>query len=836
MIENYIYKKESNPDTFWYENKKISLREYQKDLLFYWSGEEDKAEYALFDKSPKCDNLPSIYTDGKFGSYSKISSPLVFDGKNLESLTDNISLSFWLGANNVNGYCTAYITKKGDWEKLPAGDYSLVVQVDGEISRTIVLTLKEGSTFATIKNKLSFELDPNKYNLEVDSEQTTSTSIAIRSTIKGRRFNLFSGTESTDLMSLLEVSEMQYGTVPSENIDIIKLEAENSFLKISHVIATDEEKTVSKLRFSYGQNEITKTTSVEWNNNGIDFDHIEVDIDSSVMYIFINGELLKAVLINPIIRTAELTTLTINGNENNVYSIEELIIKSRLQNKETFNPPVSQLTKYDTTRPYIDFTFSGSKIFANSLSDLTANCSDNISMVLNYDGLFYYYSNGSWRNSDGTYTKSNDSYTFSDYIGDFTFTGKDDLFIRVFFESDGDTEAWIEDLFFTLNDKSIYGDDRTTAAILVGETEFPDETVIDPVTGEETKEPQIIEVGGKELVIQTDQGTTNITFPENTTLDDIIKQIKDMYPEGITSVYRDSADRIVLVSETKGDGAYIIVSGDAADILFGKQKTAQGTDQVKNTLENNYNEFIEKVKEYSSNDLIPIEIKDDQIRLYLQEAINLYKKYRNDDINTYHIQLSGNATDGYEIPAVIEDWHDITNILFRPLFPIGFYTGSFDNDAEDVIALTMVNAMCGKGSMNYGEFYGKGFQSDYYISMMSIQSMEKILGLDPTWRVLNNRLYIFPNNISKYMTVTIEYKAPIDPIKAMRDPYIIQYVYGKIRMAQGEIRSQYGSQLSVSSIQMQFNGDTMYQRGEQAVKDALEGMMKNQEPLGLIWG
>ena len=96
MIENYVYKKESNIDCFWYEDKKIQLRKYQKDLLFYWSGEEDKAEYALYDKSPDFEVAPSIYSGGKFGSYSKISSPLTFNGKNLESLSDNIHISFFL--------------------------------------------------------------------------------------------------------------------------------------------------------------------------------------------------------------------------------------------------------------------------------------------------------------------------------------------------------------------------------------------------------------------------------------------------------------------------------------------------------------------------------------------------------------------------------------------------------------------------------------------------------------------------------------------------------------------------------------------------------------------
>ena len=824
MIENYIYKKESNPNTFWYEDRKISLRKYQKDLLFYWSGEEDKAEYAIYDKSPICEVLPSIYNGGKFGNYSRISSPVSFDGRNFESLTDNLHISFWLGANCLNGYSTIFLEKNGDWDKLSEGDYSFTIQIDGEISNTIIIKLKEGSTFATLKNKLSFELDPNKYNVEVDLDQTTSSTIAVRCLIKGRTFKISAGNDGTDLLSILNQIEKTNGFLPSENIDIIKLEAEHSSFIISHVAVSEEDKTISKLKFTYSQGETTKITSIPWNNNGVDLDHIEVDIDSSVMYVFLNGELLKAVLISPIKRIAEITTLTLNGTENDFYSIEELIIKSKLQNKESFEVPTAQLTKYDTTRPYIDFYFSGNKIFANSLNSLIAKCSDNIDLVLNYGGLFYYYSAGAWRQSDGTYTKSNDSYTFADYINEFTFSGKDEMFIRAFFESDGDTPAWIEDLYFTLKDDSLLGDGSTTPAILVGEKEHNDEE---------------LQIKDKTLIIQTDQGKTEITFPDNLTIDEVIKFIKENYPIGIASIYKDNAGRLVLISETKGDNAYIIVSGNAAEDLFGKTKGAQGTDQIKNTIEDNYNKFIEDVKKYSSNDLIPIEIKDDQVRLYLQEALNIYKKYRSDDINTYSIQLKGNSEIGYEIPPIIEDWHDITDILFRPLFPIGFYTGAFDNDAEDVIALTLVNAMCGKGSTNYGEFYGKGFQTDYYISMMNIQAMERILGLDPTWKVLNNRLYIFPNNISKYLTVTICYKAPVDPIKAMRDPYIIQYVYGKIRMAQGEIRGQYGSNLSAgggTGIAMQFNGDSMYERGKEAVEKAIEGMMKNQEPLGYIWG
>lgn len=819
MIENYIFKQDSDINKFFYENQKISLREYQKDLLLYWSGEEDKCEYALVNKSPDTIEGITICADGKFGSYSKLSKKISFDGANLESLQDNIHLSFWLAASEAESHTTVFLRKKGNWETLPIGDYSFCIQVDGEIQRTAVFTLKKETNFNTLKNKINFELDPSKYKAEVDAEQTTNEVVAVRSTIPGKNITIFDGAESNNLMDFLEVSSVAYGTIPTKEYEISSLVWETGNLKISHVKAEENGITLSKLKFVYKEGEVEKMTTIPWNNNAISLDNIEVDIDSSVMYIFLNGELLKAVLISPIKRVASKTVLTL-GSDEKEYCFEEVIVKSKLQHKENFTPATTQLTKYDTSRPYIDFHYSGKNIFAASLTDLVAECSDNISLVLNYDGLFYYYSAGDWRSSDGSYQKSNDSYTFADYIKEFAFTGKDDLFIRAYFESDGDTEAWIQNLYFTVNEGSIYGDEKATAAILVGEKEF--------------EENETVDVGDKGLKITTDQGTTDIVFPNNMTIEEIVAYIKSQYPEGIASVYKDKVGRLVLVSETKGDNAYIVVSGDAADLLFGKTKSAQGTNPEKDTLKQNYEEFIEKVKEYSSNDLIPIEIKDEQIRLYLDEAINLYKKYRNDEENTYRVQLEGNPTDGYLIPQVIGDWHDITDILFKPLFPIGFYTGSFDNDLEDIVSLSFLNAMTGRGGFN--NFYGKGFVTDYYISLMSIDSMEMALGLQPSWKVYNNRLYIFPNNITKYLTVTICYKAPIDPIKALRDPYIIQYVYGKIRMAQGEVRGQYGSQLSSGGLPVTLNGDSMYERGKAACQEALENMKKEQEPLGFFFG
>lgn len=829
MNENFIYKRESNPFTFWFENGKISLREYQKDLIFYWSGEEDKAKYALFDRTPSYSNLPTISSDGRFGAFSKVSSPLVFNGKNLESLGKTLSLSFWIAANSYNGKYSVKLTKKENFPSLE-GDYSFGINPRGEIQKSIVLNFTNG-TFTTLKNKIGFTLDPT-YNVELsDSDENSFTLTSLNNS----PFTLVPGSEGTDLLSLFDIQVVSYGTIPTHDIDLISLVGEHFSLTISHLVS-------GKLKFEISQGEAKKTTYIDWNNNGIDFDNIEVDLSQSVLYVFLNGKLLKTVLISPIERIAEDTVLTINGEENNVYSYEELILKSAVQNTEDFSPAISQLTKYDTTRPYIDFYYSGNSITKNSLTKLIAETSDNISLVLNYAGNFYYYSNGAWRSSDGSYNKSNDSYTFADYISEFNFDGNEDLFIRAYFESDGDTPAFIEKLYFTISDSAILGDGSETPAILVGK-EFPDEEkeVIkepenpdDEPTKEIVKIPQEIPLKDKELVITTDKGETKVTFEKDLTLDEVVELLNSLFPDGLAKIYRDAADRLVLISETKGDSALITVSGDAADTLFGDTKAAQGKDEEKNTLEKDYEEFIEKIKTYDSKDLIPVEINDDQIRLYLQEAINLYKKYRSDNINTYKVQLKGTPETGYEIPPVIENQHDITDILFRPLFPISFYNG-FDNDLDDVISLSLVNALSGRGLATQS-YYGQGLAQDYYISLMSIDTMEMSLGLKPSWKIYNNRLYIFPNNISKYMTVTILYKAPIDPIEALRDPYILSYCAGKLRQSQGEVRGQYGSTLSTGGLQIQFNADAMYERGKAMVEEAIKGMKDNQEPLGMIWG
>lgn len=812
MNENFIYKLESNPDYFWFEKNQICLREYQKDLIFYWSGEKQEAEYALYDKTPVLEKAPTICSNGKFGSFSKIKSPISFNPKNLESLTDNLSLSCWIGTNVRNGYYTYYLKPNENFSFIP-GDYSLNIQVDKEYSKSLNFKNNSNGSFSSLKNKLSFELDPS-FGIEVDLEQTTDEILAIKSCTPNASFTLSNGTDGIDLLSILDIDRISFGTIPSQDIDLISLSGETCNFKITHVNSNSS----SKLRFTFSSGETTKTTTIDWNNDGYNFDNIEVDIDSSVMYVFLNGELKKAVLISPIVKNREPLTLTINGTEQDYYSIEELIVKSKLQHKETFIPQDFQLTRYNSKIPYIDFHFNGKNIIQNYFDKLVLNCSDGISCVLNYDGFYYYYAAGAWRYSDGNFKQSNDSYTFSSYLNDFAFDGKSDLFIRCFFESNGVENQYISDIYFSLNNSNIL-DGENTPAIIVGKPTF--------------QEDQEIDLNGKDLIVKTDQGTTEINFDKNYTIDDLIRYLNSLFPMGIFKIYKDELGRIVLISETKGDNAFISLSGDAANILFGNNTSNQGKNPEKDDLEKSYDKFIQDVKDYSCNDLIPIEIDDDQIRMYLKEALNIYKKYRSDDYNTYHAHLVGSPEEGYKLPAIIEDHHDIKEILFKPLFPIGFYTGSNFGNADDILSLALINSL-NMGGTN--RMFGKGFATDYYISLMSISNFEQTTGISPTWKILNNRLFIFPNSVTKYLDVQIVYKAPIDPIKAMRDPYIMKYVYGKIRCAQAEIRGQYGSTLSSGSLQVQFNASEMYERGKAAIDEALEGMKKEQEPLGFFFG
>jgi len=818
MRVNYIYKKSSDIHSFSSTGSNTELKEYMNDLVFY-SPLNDiyRAEYALYDKAAIFEKKPEIFTGGIFGSYLKISDKYSFNIKNFDAIDNNIRISFYLGTNKLVNNSTIGLKKKDNFPKegLPVGSYSLVVNVEGQPTATMILKITKPSGIKQIKNKILFELDPIIYPFELNSANKEEDLIVLQALNEGRHIKVSNGLDGIDLLKYFDVVETEYGVAP--NFDNTIFTFRN--LVIEHIRNLDNGNAKSFLKFTL-KGEKDQIIQFPWNNNAINLDNIEIDIDDNLIYIYLNGEV-KAVevLQNKLIKNDN--TLILSGDNRYQYSFDELIINKACVHTKSFELDRKQLTKYSTKKPYIDYYFNSTDLkkgmSLNTISQSGIHC------CLCDNNKYYYYSTGAWRQASGNFNQTNDWYTFAEKIKEFDYSSGE-FFIRCFFVSDGVNISYMDVPYFEMEDQSYEDKQGNISAILIGTKEWS-------LDGEPLKE----DLTNKTLIITTDQGTSTINFePLDTglyTIQDVMDTINDYYPEGITKCSKDSEDRVMLISETKGKEAFINVSGNAAPIIFGEAVAANGKDADAGTID--YSKFYDAVRTYTGSPLIPMEITDEQMKLYLREALAYYKRWKGDELNQYTCQLKGNWQDGWEIPTVIETQKDIVDIIFRPIFPITFYGSDFiDSGSENIFALTLAESLFGgRGSIKNGQ----GITQDYYISLMAMQDFRQTLGLNPTWEILNNRIYIYPSQVTRFTNVCIKYKAPLSEEDCLKDPDMIKYVHGKCLMTMGNIRGQYGSDLTTGEASLKFNADAWYERGKTFVDEVMEYWKKSQPPMGFFF-
>ena len=807
MIENYIFKTEKEPYNFEAKEDKVFLRKYQPFLVFYSALDGNKAKYCLDDETATytlpegMEEEPEFLAGGKFGATLRLKGKFSFSGKNILPLEDSGRISFWVKPNEKYG--KQRISLKLKDLSLPAGDYSFKVSVDDNITQDVLLNFRNPADQKTFGNKLSFLMDPSIYFAEAVYDPDTEEAIITTTTSEGR-INLLPGTDGIDLLRYLNIDYTSYGYVPSRE----RLIAEVGNFSFYHL----NDKDTSKLKVKLFDKEFI----VDWNSNGIDFDNIEVDFDKTVIYIFINGKLKHcSVLEEPNTPVEKEISLYGYGDslKQDTYTFDEFIVNSKVYHRFDFELPERQLTEYTTERPYIDYQFAGKNIAEGS--ELVVESSNNIHALVSYKDQFYYYLAGSWRKSDGTYEQSNDIYTFRDRLASFPFDGEN-FFVRFYFASNGTEPAWIGKCYFTslAKEDELVNENGETPAILVGEPEFKDEDVI--------------ELEDKTLEITTDKGKTEITFETDYQIDDLINYLNDLFPEGIAKIYKDGLGRLVLISETKGSKAYIKVGGDAADVLFGNNRIAQGSDAHQKEID--YTSYLEMIRKDSGAPNLIWEITDDQMLDYLKEGIEYYNRYNQGNFDTYSVQLEGNAKEGYKIPSIIRTPKDIVDIIFKPIFPLNFYAGADFGDTEDIVSLALVNSLFGGA----GGARGQNIAADFYISLMAIQDFKQTLGLDPKWEILNRRIYIYPNNISRYTNVCIKYKSAISIEEAMASPEMKLYVTGRCWQTMAAIRGQYGASVQTGIFALTLNADIMYQRGTDMINQALNYWKGCDEPFMVI--
>lgn len=825
MKVNYVFKSPSDIRYFTSDGPIIELKEYQDSLVFYSPlNDYYRAEFAMFDKTSNYDIKPETHSGGPFGSYLKLNGRYSFQFNNFDCIENQARISFWLGSDKITESSKIALVKKENFPEddcLPIGSYSLTVTVDGHPTSTLIIKCDKPTSIKQLKNMLLWELNPEVYPFKLNVSNNQEDRLLLQSLYDGKTIKVTDGLDGTNLLDYFNVENVEYGSAPINDNLVFSL----FNLKIYHSRDTSTGDDKSCLKFKLSDEEFI----IPWNTNSIDMDNIEVDFDDKLMFIFLNGKLIK-INITESGLVKENETLSLYGTEDHFYSFDELIVNKRCIHTKDFEVRKTQLTKYTTEKPFVDYHFYGKDI-KNGMQ-LKSDLINSIDCCICEDGNFYYYNAGSWRRANGEYNRTNDWYTFSEKLKEFDFSGKD-FFIRCFFSSNGVVNAYLSAPYFEMDDELYEDKQGNIAAILIGDKEWNNEG-----------EPIYEDLTGKDLIITTDKGTTTIVFgqtldPDNPvtpldeySLQDVINEINTYYPDGITNCSKDSKDRAVLISETKGEDAFIKVDGEAAPIIFGMTTTAKGTNEDKGTID--YTKFYDTVRTYTSKLIIgQDEIPDEQMRLFLREAMEYYKRWRATDVNQHTCQLKGNWREGFEIPSVIESQKDIIDIIFRPIFPITFYGSDFiANGSENIFTLTLAQSIFGGRGIKQAD----GITQDYYISLMAMQDFRQTLGLNPTWEIMNNRIYIYPSSVARFTNVAIRYKAPLSEEEALKDPDIIKYVHGKCLMTMGNIRGQYGSNLTNGDLALVFNADSMYQRGKEFVDEVINLWKSMQPPLGFFLG
>jgi hypothetical protein len=553
MIEkSYFYRKSSNDAYFKYSNTRIELREYISNLLFYNPLDNQTAEFALFDKTPYDLGEVELRDHGTFGSCVTVKKPIKYSKKNLDTLQKTGTITFNLGVDKLDGYSkqTIFLDKWPD--NMPEDDYSFTITAGRESVKPCNFHLEENATKEDILNTLLVSVDPSIFKAEVDISGDISN-VVIKSVYPGEVINLTDGSYGTNLLSILDVGNKIFGCYPATNQEILSFNNDDNKFNIKVIHANVEDSSYLKVEL-YDENGILKTElKSRWENDGSDLTNVEIDFDYDVAYLFLNGELKD-------FKSTGFTReyggeLWFQGTEAYPYIFDEFFILSTLSHTASFDTRKVQLTKYTSTRPYIDFFWKGNDISLASLNQLVISSTPNIHFILYVDNQAYYYLSGSWRQSNGEFNQSNDLGTFVAKVQEFDLNNQE-IAIRAFFDSDGVSPAYIENMYFELDNSSIYGDEAESPAILVGEKEHDDE---------------LIDVYNKTLIITTDKGTTEITFEGPLTLsvgdecqimtgcnefildfdsEDILQQALDAIPTVILDYQPLTVTGNILVSQT----------------------------------------------------------------------------------------------------------------------------------------------------------------------------------------------------------------------------------------------------------------------------------------------
>jgi len=199
-------------------------------------------------------------------------------------------------------------------------------------------------------------------------------------------------------------------------------------------------------------------------------------------------------------------------------------------------------------------------------------------------------------------------------------------------------------------------------------------------------------------------------------------------------------------------------------------------------------------------------------------AINRYFEYKDVKISTTYI--SGNKGMGsYTIPPTVVP-EMIHEVIFKPTDPLLSMTGVM----QDVYILYYLQNAGGASN----------FIVDYWMTLASYEEYTRVLGNQPHWDIMNDKLYLDPIPSTDF-TIGIRYSELPSESVIENTRWIREYSLAQSKLVEGEIRSKFSS-FSAGSGEISLNGDALKSEAAQDIQKLEDEVYSKQIPLGMVVG
>lgn len=684
-------------------------------------------------------------------------------------------------------------------------NYELKLTVDGVLfgGGDTIVTLESSDTINDIRNKLEVAIAGSGAETEI----LVTGNIRIKSNLDGATILIEDPDTGRSLISLLDgVEDPEMPNAPIADVNIFDFfSSDNNRITLIH---NTESHFIIKMYNSSGILIVNQDMGL-WNNFNTTWYAIEFNWNKTIAQFYIDG-ILFDVFSTGFIRGGE-TKLKISSGTVDFYRFDELIIYNEYQHNQNYTIETLALSKYSADDPYIDIHF-GSGFNNSEVTDLNLNCSSDCNFVTKLANTWYYYLSGAWRQSNGTYSQSNDPATMETKFAGLFFDENHNLIIRVYFHSDGSTLVWLEEISITVETSD------STAATITG-------TVA--ITG--TVDVSV----DSHIIITTDQGTLEVDVstaaidPANATLDEIKQAIDDANVPGLAPASDDGNGHLVLLTENTGTDAYISITNgstsDALPIIWGFEATDSGEEPTGTYFD--YSGLIDWIRTKLGAPIAPVELTDEQIESCIGSAVFWYNYYRNAKENVITVNLNGNAHEGWEIPEEVGGEDNIIEIIVKPRFPYTYYIGR-----EDLMGNLYMQYFFHKYRSGYKDLAG-----DYYITISTEKDLGIILGTYLKWEYLNGRLFIHPEP-PQSMLVGIKFRSAVSIDEINTNYFIRQYALGSSMEILGRIRGTFGGTMPGGTEMLTLRGTELIEEGKAKKEKIREDLIKLSEPLGFDFG